>query len=166
MTDDDIYQQAILALARTQVGAGSLDGADGSATIFNPLCGDRVRIKLSVAGGRVAALAHEVRGCVLCQASASVIGAAAIGEPEARLRAITDQVESMLREAGDAPTGAWSSLGAFHPVAAHKSRHECVLLPFRALLEALETRAQDRENRPALSGPSISESRRPPKPAG
>ena len=66
----------------------------------------------------------------------------AIGEPEARLRAIMGQVESMLREAGPAPAGAWSDLSAFHPVAAHKSRHECVLLPFRALLEALETRGE------------------------
>ncbi|MDP6350645.1 MAG: iron-sulfur cluster assembly scaffold protein [Alphaproteobacteria bacterium] len=143
MTDDDLYQQAIMTLARAEVGAGGLAEADVSATIDNPLCGDRVRIDLAVTGDVVVALAHKVRGCALCRASASVIGARAVGESEARLRAITVQVESMLREAGPAPAGAWSDLGAFHPVAAHRSRHDCVLLPFRALLEALGNRRED-----------------------
>jgi NifU-like protein involved in Fe-S cluster formation len=32
----------------------------------------------------------------------------------------------------------WPELAAFTPVHAHKSRHDCVLLPFEALAQALD----------------------------
>jgi nitrogen fixation protein NifU and related proteins len=32
----------------------------------------------------------------------------------------------------------WPELAAFEPVHRHKSRHDCVLLPFDALTQALE----------------------------
>ena len=125
------------ALAET--GAGALDDADASATINNPLCGDRVRIDVKMDGGAVAAVAHKVRGCALCKAAASVIGAGAPGQSIEDLRAVAAATEAMLKASGpEPPDGQWQDIAAFRPVAARKSRHDCVLLPFQALLEALE----------------------------
>lgn len=85
--------------------------------------------------GRIAALAHEVRGCVLCRAAASVIGRHAQGLTRAEAQAIDTALRGMLG-GGDPPS--WPDLAAFRPVARHKSRHECVMLPFDALVKALE----------------------------
>ena len=139
MPGDDIYHDAIMALAKAETGAGALDDADASATIDNPLCGDRVRIDIKMDGGAVAAVAHKVRGCALCKAAASVIGARAPGQSTEDLRAVMAATEAMLKASGpEPPDGQWQDIAAFRPVAARKSRHDCVLLPFQALLEALE----------------------------
>jgi NifU-like protein involved in Fe-S cluster formation len=44
----------------------------------------------------------------------------------------------MLRSKSGVPGGDWSDYAALEPVRAHTSRHECVMLPLRALLAALD----------------------------
>lgn len=60
---DELYQKAILGKAREASGAGTLAEPDASATVNNPVCGDRVTMEVRLSGGRVAAVAHKVRGC-------------------------------------------------------------------------------------------------------
>lgn len=132
---DDLYQQAIMERAKGRAGAGRLDTPDASVTVDNPLCGDRITLDVNLANGAIAAIGHQVRGCALCQASASVIATAAIGQTPAAANAGRDTLKSVLK--GETATGAWSDLGIFAPVQRHKSRHDCVLLPFEALAQAL-----------------------------
>jgi nitrogen fixation NifU-like protein len=140
---DDLYQQAILDLARQATGHGRLEAPQASVRVDNPLCGDRVTLDLDIADGRVSAIGHQVRGCLLCQAAAAVIGARAPGQDAAALRACTERLKQLIvggaGAADDAAIdGLWPELAAFAPVHRHKSRHECVLLPFTALGRALE----------------------------
>lgn len=138
MADDDLYQQAIIALAKSQTGGGRLDAPDASATIYNPLCGDRVTVDLTLADGKVTAVGHKVRGCALCEAAAAAIGKHAIDQTEGDLRAVAQSVADILKGERDAAAAPWPDLAAFTPVTAHKSRHDCVLLPFQALTKALD----------------------------
>lgn len=131
----DLYDAAIVAAARAKVGAGRLEAATRSVTCDNPLCGDRVTLDLALADGRVDALAHKTRGCLLTQAAASVLAEHATGRDAAALRGLHDQVRAMLRDGAPPP---WPALAMFQPVRAVPSRFECVLLPFRALGEALD----------------------------
>lgn len=135
---DELYHQAIVALARDKSHAGHLDAASGIATITNPLCGDRVTVEVALAGAAIDAVAHTVRGCVLCKAAAAAIGEAAPGLAPDDARAAADQVTAMLKADGTVPDGTWASLAAFSPVVDHKSRHDCVGLPFQALVAALD----------------------------
>ncbi|HUL58187.1 MAG TPA: iron-sulfur cluster assembly scaffold protein [Anaeromyxobacteraceae bacterium] len=137
MTGDALYHDALLRLARAARGAGRLEAPDGSATRDNPLCGDRVSVEVRLRDGRVAALAHRVRGCVLCEASASLLGEAAPGRTGADLSAARDRLAAMLRNGAPPPDGDWSGLSVFTPVRAVPSRHDCVLMPFDALVDAL-----------------------------
>lgn len=142
-----IYQQQVLDLARAATGAGKLPDPDVAVTVNNPLCGDRISLELKLRDGRIGALAHRVRGCSLCEASASVIGTHAIGAPAEELRAAAAAAAAILAGAGDEP--AWPELAAFRPVAAHKSRHRCVMLPFEALTKALaEAGIKQKSSRP------------------
>jgi nitrogen fixation NifU-like protein len=132
---DELYQKAILDLARAAAGHGKLASPGASVTIDNPLCGDRVSIDLTLRDGQVTELAHRVRGCALCEASASAIGNHAIGADAASLAAAMESAAAII--AGTADEGAWPELAVFRPVRAHKSRHRCVMLPFEALMKAL-----------------------------
>ena len=136
-----IYNARMLRLAAEAAGAGRLPDANASAEIVNPVCGDRIRVEVRTDGVRIAALGYEVHACVLTQASASLLGRHACGRTMAEIRAVAQRVEAMLHEHGTAPAGVWSDYAALEPVRAHKSRHDCVMLPLRALLAALDAGA-------------------------
>jgi nitrogen fixation NifU-like protein len=143
---DDVYQQAITALAKAAVGAGFLARADARVTLDNPLCGDRVTLEIALDGDRVAGLGHDVRGCLLCRAAASLIGQRAPGHTAGEIAAVQSGLHAMLKEAAGA-VADWPELAAFQPVARHKSRHDCVLLPFQALTQALDQAVRTAQTR-------------------
>ncbi|MGH6944919.1 MAG: Fe-S cluster assembly sulfur transfer protein SufU, partial [Geminicoccaceae bacterium] len=54
------------------------------------------------------------------------------------LRAVARQLAKAIASTPETAGHDWPELAAFAPVHRHKSRHECVLLPFQALCEALD----------------------------
>lgn len=134
---DPLYRKELLRLAADATGAGRLENPHGSATAHNPACGDRVTVDIRLEDGRIAALAHHTRACVLTQASAAILGAQARGLDRAGLKALSDSVAVML-QGGETPLPPFQAYGVFDGVAEHKGRHKCVLLPLEAALGALE----------------------------
>lgn len=136
---DEIYQKQLLRLAADAVGAGELDKPDAKVTVDNPLCGDRIVLEIKLdEDGRVTDIAHKVRACVLCQASASIVGGHAKGHDAREIAAIAGQLEAILKNGAAPPGGEWAELDAFTPVSGHKSRHICVMLPFQAMAKAFQ----------------------------
>ncbi|WIM13866.1 iron-sulfur cluster assembly scaffold protein [Enhydrobacter sp.] len=132
---DRLYQERIVALAKAKTGAGKLASPTKSARRDNPLCGDRVSIDVTLDGeGKIAEIAHQVRGCLLCQASASALASVVVGRDAAGVADLRHDAERAIgRKVGE----PHEPFVAFVPVREHKSRHECVLLPFEALEDAL-----------------------------
>ena len=91
-----------------------------------------------LSGGRVAALGHEVRACVLCQASASILAEAAAGETATSLHALEEAVRAMLRDQTPIPDDKWAEYRIFESVGPYRNRHSCVLLPIEAAWRAIE----------------------------
>ena len=133
----DLYQAELVARAREAFGKGRLADAAASVTVDNPLCGDRVTLDLTRADGRVSAIGHEVKGCLLCEAAAATIAAFAQGKTPQELRDMHRAATALMKD-GAAPSGAFSGLAVFTPVHTAKSRRDCVLLPFEALEKALQ----------------------------
>lgn len=144
----DLYHDTIMGWAKASHAAGRLDAPDATATVDNPLCGDRVTVDGRVDGtDRLTDVAVQVRGCALCQAAGSMIGKLAVGQSAADLAAAGDQVTALLKQGAAAPPAPWDVIEAFRPVAGHRARHDCVILPFKALRKVLET-----AHRPATTG--------------
>ena len=137
MSEADLYQDALLRLAREATGAGRLEAPDATAMLDNPLCGDRVTFDVCLRERRVVALAHRVRGCLLCEAAASLLGQAALAATRQEVLAAGASAAAMLKEGAPPPGAPWGKLGLFAPVRQVPSRHRCVLLPFDALAEAV-----------------------------
>lgn len=135
---DPLYRKALLRLAADATGAGRLPSPDATATAVNPACGDRITIDVTLAEGRLAALAHDTHACVITQASAAILGAHAAGRSRDELAALKGAVTGMLK-GGAAPAVPFADYAVFDGVAAHPGRHSCVLLPLTALLDALES---------------------------
>lgn len=136
----DPYQAALKAHAKHACRKGRLESPDASVTVDNPLCGDRVTIDVKLADGRIADFAQNVRGCLLCEASASLIGCHAVGATAEQVAEAQAAMKNMLRapEQDGSDERPWNEIADFAPVRAIKSRHECVLLPFEALVQALD----------------------------
>jgi nitrogen fixation NifU-like protein len=134
---DDLYQEAMVRLAREGCGAGKLEAPAGVATLDSPLCGDRITVEVRLAGGTIEALAHRVLGCVLCQASASLLGRGAAGRTLAELEATRHGLEALLGQGTPIAGEPLDGFSVFAPVRAVPSRHACVLLPFDALRAAI-----------------------------
>ena len=133
--NQQLYNDAILAEAKSAHGNGRLVEPDLSVTCDNPLCGDRVTLDLKLGADVVTELSQRTRGCLLTQAAASVLARHAKGATAGAVAEVTAQLQRVL--AGETLDPDWPELAMFAPVSVIKSRHECVLLPFRALGQAL-----------------------------
>ncbi|MBI5108426.1 MAG: iron-sulfur cluster assembly scaffold protein [Rhodocyclales bacterium] len=138
----ELYQDAIKRLANAAYGASQLASADGEAKLNNPLCGDRVVMQVALSNGHITAIAHQTKGCLLCKAAASLLGARGAGLDAAAIDAATDALEALLHGQAAAPAD-WPELAMFRPAHAYPSRHKCALLPFHALQAAMRSRIGD-----------------------
>ena len=132
----ELYQQAIKDLARAGHGGGRLVAASASARLDNPLCGDRITLDVRLADGKIIAIGHDTRGCLLCRAAASWLAAEVPGSSPVQFAAAHRELLALLQGAATTPA-IRTSLLLFSPVREHKSRHGCVLLPFETLRRAL-----------------------------
>ena len=139
-----LYQENIMTAANEAFGKGRLPDPDGDASVDNPLCGDRVTVDtLLNEDGTIKKIGHVVRGCLLCEACASLLAQAVPGASLAEIHGLANSVRAFLEKEGGKYLESMSDERAkyftlFEPVRAYKSRHNCVLLPFSALIEALE----------------------------
>jgi|AraplaMF_Col_mMF_1032025.scaffolds.fasta_scaffold00156_56 nitrogen fixation NifU-like protein len=133
----ELYHTELVARAREAFGEGRLASATASITVDNPLCGDRVTLDLEKSHGTVKAIAHEVKGCLLCAASAATIAAFGQNRSPSELREMATAAKALMKDGTPVPE-QFSGLRVFTPVHAAKSRRDCVLLPFEALAKALD----------------------------
>ncbi|WP_421875434.1 iron-sulfur cluster assembly scaffold protein [Pacificispira sp.] len=140
-----LYNDRILTLAGGLAKDDRLADPDASVQMDSPLCGSRIRVDVKLApDGRIAAYGQQVRACALGQSAAAIMKAHAAGKSVADLEAIRDAVEAMLKRGGPAPSGEWADLAVLEPARNHKSRHASILLPFKAVVRAMEDAAAGR----------------------
>jgi nitrogen fixation NifU-like protein len=133
----DLYHSELVTRARQAFGEGRLAAAAASITVDNPLCGDRVTLDLEKSDGTVKAIGHEVKGCLLCAASAATIAEFAQNRAPAELREMAVAAKALMKDGTPVPE-KFAGLRVFSPVHGAKSRRDCVLLPFEALGKALD----------------------------
>lgn len=131
-----LYNRDILRLAASIPHHGRLEEPQASVEKRSPLCGSRVTVDVAVDDqGRVAALAQQVNSCALGQASASLMGAHALGRSGPELASARDSLAAYLAGDRDDP-GPWPGLDVFREARPYKARHAAILLPFEAVAEA------------------------------
>ena len=130
-----LYQNALLALAKSRQDDEPLRG-EGIVRVAldNPLCGDSVALAARTeSAGRIVRLAQQTRGCILCEAAAALMMQLTKDGGNAQLQTLCENAENMFRTRAEEN----SPFAVFAPVAARPARHECALLPFRALAKIL-----------------------------
>lgn len=140
--NDSLYHEKLLALAKSLRDDAPLPGATIRVRRDNPLCGDFVELSAQTAAGQIRRLAQRTRACILCEAATAQMLLLSADAETAYLRALCASAEKMFAHESAAvksvsAESVSAEFAAFAPVIAHPARHECVLLPFRALSEIL-----------------------------
>ena len=135
-----LYTTEILRLAASLSEPRELGREDGRAELRSPTCGSRISVAVQLDGsGRIECLSQRVHACAFGQASAALLERSALASDHAQVAQALVALSAWLAgEREDA--GEWPGLLALEPARSRRSRHGAILLPFRALLAAIEAR--------------------------
>ena len=136
-----LYGDQILDHYRNPRLRTPLDSADVEAEEFNPFCGDRVILQLSVnPQGFVAGASARSEGCSIIQASASMLAQMTLGKSLEQVESVADRFRSMMQRKaslGEDMSGL-DDLQALQVVRRFPVRIKCALLPWTALEIGIE----------------------------
>jgi NifU-like protein involved in Fe-S cluster formation len=134
-----VYTTEILRLAASLGDPRELEREDGKAELRSPTCGSRVTVAVQLDGQRrVELVSQQVHACAFGQASAALVERHAIGRTHAEVSDALIALSRWLVSEQD-ETADWPGFDALEPARQRKGRHGAILLPFRALLAAIET---------------------------
>jgi NifU-like protein involved in Fe-S cluster formation len=133
-----LYTTDILRLAASLAQPAQLEREDGCAEVRSPTCGSRIQLTVQLdEDGRVVALSQKVHACAFGQASSALMERHAIGREHRDVAGAMMALSAWL--AGErADAGDWPGLDQLAPALTRRGRHGAILLPFRALLAAIE----------------------------
>ena len=137
---EPLYTTEILRLAASLNEPHELEREDGRAELRSPTCGSRVDLAVQLdEERRIERLSMRVHACAFGQASAALV------ERHCRGRSHNDVSDALLALSHwlandqEAPSKeAWPGIAVLEPARSRMGRHGAILLPFRALLAAME----------------------------
>lgn len=133
-----LYTTEILRLAASLSEPRDLEREDGKAAVRSPTCGSRMQTFVQLdSEGQIEAMSQVVLACAFGQASAALVEQGAIGRSRSEVKDAHDRFAAWLE--GSPDTTDWPGIKALAPARSRKGRHGAMLLPFRALLAAMDS---------------------------
>ena len=136
----DLYRDVILDHNRRPRNFGPLEPADISVEGFNPLCGDRLTLRLRMADGKIADIRFDGQGCAISTASASLMTEAVKGLTQPQALELFDRVHRLLTDDAASPEDL-GKLAALSGVHEFPARVKCASLCWHTLASALHAPA-------------------------
>lgn len=131
----ELYQEVIVDHNRRPRNFRRIEPATRKLEGFNPLCGDRLTVYLTLDGDTITDVAFEGSGCAISVASASLMTEALIGKPVAEAERLFESVHDLMTGQGEVPLeGKLAVLGG---VKDYPSRVKCATLAWHTLIGAL-----------------------------
>jgi nitrogen fixation NifU-like protein len=136
---NDLYRDVILDHNRKPRNFGGLEPADASVEGFNPLCGDRLTVRLQMQDDKISDIRFEGQGCAISTASASLMTEAVKGKTRADALRLFDRVHQLLTDDGAPPAEELGKLAALSGVREFPARVKCASLCWHTLASALKS---------------------------
>jgi len=137
----DLYQEVILDHNRSPHNFRVIDPATAKQEGYNPLCGDRLTLYLTVEDGVIKDVAFQGSGCAISKASASLMTDAVKGKTVAEARSLFDRFHQMITSP---PSSALPELGKLSVLAGVRdfpTRVKCAGLAWHTLKAAVSEQA-------------------------
>jgi NifU-like protein involved in Fe-S cluster formation len=136
--NEPLYTTEILRLAASLDEPQALEREDGRAEVTSRTCGSRVSLTVQLdEQRRVERLSMQVQACAFGQASAALLARHSRGRTHDEVSDAMLALSHWL--AGDPADCRWPGITALEPARNKRGRHGAIMLPFRALLAAIES---------------------------
>lgn len=133
---ETLYTREILRLASGLEGE-RLIVPDVSVTKKSRICGSTITIDVNLKTGRISEFGAKVKACALGQASVAIVEKHVFGANWTDLEPVYLELQNLLAGETVIFPAEWKELEVFASAQSHKARHSAILLPFKALEEAL-----------------------------
>ena len=134
----DLYQEVILDHNRRPRNFRVLEHATHQAEGYNPLCGDRMSLFLTLDGDVITDVGFQGSGCAISKASASLMTDRLKGTSVADARALFERFHRMVTTPPDVEVEDLGKLSAFAGVREFPVRVKCASLAWHTLKAALD----------------------------
>ena len=135
----DLYQEVILEHSKAPRNYRELPAANHKAEGFNPLCGDRFTVYVTMDGDSIKDISFQGSGCAISKASASMMTQIVKGKSTAEAEKLFDSFHKLVT--GHASANGEAELGklaVFSGVSEYPARVKCATLAWHTLHAALE----------------------------
>ena len=137
----DLYQEVILDHNRRPRNFRAIDAACRKQEGYNPLCGDRLTVYVSLDGDRISDVAFQGSGCAISKASASLMTEALKGRTVNEARALFERFHDMVTSAPESDAPDLGKLSVLSGVREFPTRIKCASLAWHALKAAVSDAA-------------------------
>ena len=133
---NDLYQQVILDHCKKPRNFHEMPLANRTAQGHNPLCGDNLKLFLTLDGDVIKDASFVGSGCCISKASASLLTENVRGKTKAEAGEMFHRVHDLVTTGST--TGDVGKLAVFAGVYKYPARVKCAILAWHALVGALK----------------------------
>ena len=139
----ELYQEILLEHNSKPRNFRKLDQPTQTAEGYNPLCGDRITLYLSLEDNLISDVSFQGSGCAISRASASMLTQSIKGQTVARAQEIFEAFHHMLTEPGaELDYDVLGDLETLSGVVAFPTRIKCAVLAWHTMQAALDGQGQ------------------------
>ena len=137
----NLYQDVILDHAKRPRNFHTIADADRHANGYNPLCGDKVTIYLTLQDDHIKDISFQGSGCAISTASASILTETLKGKTRKEAEAIFEVFHGLVtgKPTNSTTAPALGKLAVFSGVCEFPVRVKCASLAWHTLKSALES---------------------------
>lgn len=136
----ELYQEVILDHCKSPRNFRYPEGATCSADGDNPLCGDKLTVKLVLDGDTIVDIGFQGSGCAISQAAASTMTEAVKGQKKDVIEALFERYHAVVMgqsELNEETEELLGKLAVFAGVAEFPMRVKCATLAWHTMRQAM-----------------------------
>ena len=126
----------ILEIASNTENNRVIDNYTHKSKNKNPICGDEMEISLVIKNNKIIDIGYQCKSCVYCQASVSLLSQSVKNENLDEIKNFIESCEKIFENTKFTLEKKWNNFKELFDKK-HESRKECLLLPVRTLLKAI-----------------------------
>ena len=131
-----MIDKEIIKIASNTENNGVLNNHTHSSKLKNSICGDIMKIYLIVENETITNFKYECESCIYCQASVSLLSRKAKNKPVQKIKFFAEQAKSCFEKNTNSFDKEWKEFDKIMKKN-NISRKECLLLPIKTTLEAI-----------------------------
>ena len=131
-----MIDKEIIKIASNTENHGVLNDYTHFSKLKNPICGDEMRIYLIAKDDKILNFKYKCESCVYCQASVSLLSRSVKNKSIEKVKNLAEQAKNCFDKSSKSFDKEWKEFDKIM-TKNNISRKECLLLPFKTTLDAL-----------------------------